>query len=93
MYGKLVDDVREQQVAMVSCGGIDTVLDQETRPSERHQTSQLEALRFVVIVDVRTGLLDKQTGELKEGNPYAVRKRNGHIRIDKLKKKCIRENF
>lgn len=88
MYGKLVDYMGQQQVAVVPGGGIDAVLAHQARPSESHEPPQfLEALRLVVgvvVVDVRTRLFDQQTGELQQRNAHAIRpgKRIVRIRID-----------
>ena len=42
--GELGDDVREEQVTVVLGQRVDAVLRQQTRPRERHQTTQLVAL-------------------------------------------------
>jgi len=42
--GKLGDDVREKQVAVVLGGRVNAHLGQQTRPCKRHQPTQLVAL-------------------------------------------------
>jgi len=53
--GELCDDVREEEVSVVTCGRINTVLAQQARPGVGHQPSQLVALLLVAgVVDVRS---------------------------------------
>lgn len=79
---KLVDDVRQKKVTVVSGGRIDAVFPQEARPSERHKFSQFETLRLVVIVERGTGLFNKQARKLEEGYADTVRVRYWLLRID-----------
>jgi hypothetical protein len=40
---ELSDDVGQQQVAMVACSRVHTVLNQQTRPCKHHEASQFVA--------------------------------------------------
>lgn len=72
--GEFVDDVAEEEVAVVACGGVHAVFDEEAWPCEGHEAAQFEALRFVddAVVDVRGGLFDEEAGALEEGDADAV---------------------
>lgn len=68
MYGKLVDDMRQKQMTMVTRCRVNAILYEQTGPREGHESAQLKTLSFVagiVVVNVRTGLLHQKAGELK----------------------------
>ena len=44
MDGKLCDDVREQEMAMILSGRVNATLGEKTRPRKRHEATQLVAL-------------------------------------------------
>ena len=73
MNGKLGNDVREQEMAVVPRGGVNTVLREQTGPGIGHKPAQLVTLFLVGgIVNVLRALIHQQAGELKDQDSHVV---------------------
>ena len=57
--GKLCNDVCQEKMAVVFCGGVHTLFGQEAGPCKGHEATQLGPLPLVVgVVDMRGSMLD-----------------------------------
>ena len=64
VYGKLGNDVRQEQVSAVFAGRVHAGLGQQAGPREGHEAAQLAVAVLVVVVDVVRGVLHQQRGVL-----------------------------